>query len=703
MTSPCRASLGDEDTGAERHDWIVAIGHFEKTIQEQLRSLVVELSACHGCAVSDVQEEYGAFGAGSREKQAQPTLGSNFEDVIQVPVLPPSGMDASGGLPCPRTIDVPVSKPSTATNDGGEVVVAKQSTTSDSLRSALALKRLWAIDEELTILESAEAEEDSIGDTVPVVAASSGQSHIVGAKCMETCVISPTSAWKLAWVKLSLIAICTDCIILPLHAFHQDDEYFPPELDFVLLGTTIFWSVDLIVGFLFGYPTGYQVEMRPCHICRHRLRTWFFPDLILVLFDWLEAALKWNTVASWSKALRAGRVVRMWPAMGMLRTLRIQKVYRLVKHTPSLNVEILGVVGGMARLLCGMAFLAHFIACAWYSWVKAFSEDRPNWIEELGSEKSVGFHYIVSFHWVMAQVTPAPTPYAPQNTAEFVFASLILFCGFFVFSSVLGRVAGNFSLVLKKAADQREQQALFHKFVVENRVPLGLTQQIKEYFEMHVHKPKRVLWSQIPELKLLPQRFQIHLRYHVCVPVLGLHPLFHGLDFCDHKMVVDISVRAVSESSWVKRHELFCYGGASTGMLFVLAGTLEYTRGVYGNDKSGVSIVQGNWLCEPVLWTDWHHRGSLVARRDCDIMELNANTLCDIVLRRPLAIRSLRKYARLWFDTVVASSPETLDDCGLDYDVLQEMAEACVPRPLVRNWTEWTILPSPWTKRKCVL
>jgi len=699
MTSPCRASLGDEDTGAERHDWMVAIGHFEKTIQEQLRRLVVELSACHGCAVSDVKDEYGAFGAGSREKQAQPTLGGNFEDPIQVPVLPPSGMNASVGLPCPRTIDTPVSKPSLAAKDGGEVVV---STPSISSRSALALKQLWADDEEPTILDGAEAEMDSIEDTVPVLADLRGQTRLVQAKCMETCVISPTSAWKLAWVNLSLIAICTDCIILPLHAFYQEDVYFPPELDSLLLGTTIFWSVDLVVGFLFGYRTGYQVEMRPCHICRHRLRTWFFPDLILVLFDWLEAALKWNAVLSWSKALRAGRVGRMWPAMRMLKTLRIQKVYKLVKYTLSLNVEILGVVGDMAQLLCCMAFLAHFVACAWYYWVKAFCEDRPNWIEELGSEKSVGFHYIVSFHWVMAQVTPAPTPYAPQNTAEFVFASLILFCGFFVFSSVLGKVAGDFSLVQKKAADQRELQTLFRRFVVENNVPLGLTQQIKEYFEMHVHKRKRVLWCQIPALKLLPQRLQIHLRYHVCVPVLRLHPLLHGLDFCDHKMVVDISVRAVSESSWKKRQELFCYGGVSTGMLFVLAGTLEYTRGVHGNDESDVSIVQGNWLCEPALWTDWHHRGSLVARSDCDAMELNANALCDIVLRRPLAMRSLRKYARLWFDTVAASSPKTLDDCGPDFDVLQRMAEACVPRPFVSSGTEWPRFPSPWVKREIV-
>jgi len=73
---------------------------------------------------------------------------------------------------------------------------------------------------------------------------------------------------------------------------------------------------------------------------------------------------------------------------------------------------------------------------------------------------------------------------------------------------------------------------------------------------------------------------------------------------------------------------------------------------------------------------------------------LNAKSLRDIVLRHPLAICSLHKYACLWFATVVASSPETLDDCGPDYDVFQEMAWGCIPMPSMRSLTGWTkILP----------
>merc|ERR1712087_559778 len=102
-------------------------------------------------------------------------------------------------------------------------------------------------------------------------------------------------------------------------------------------------------------------------------------------------------------------------------------------------------------------------------------------------------------------------------------------------------------------------------------------QHIKAYFEEHVKKERRVLWSQIPSLQLLPQKVQIHLRYEVCVPVFCRHPVFECLANLHHSMVVELAFRAASESSWEKRRELFCYGGQAVGMLFVLSGTLTYT------------------------------------------------------------------------------------------------------------------------------
>jgi hypothetical protein len=282
----------------------------------------------------------------------------------------------------------------------------------------------------------------------------------------------------------------------------------------------------------------------------------------------------------------------------------------------------------------------------------------------------------------MCQFTPAPNPNYPQNLAELCFANMMLFFGFFVFSSFLGNAASRFTMMQTKAMQRSAERGTMRQYFSDHKIGKMTAQRVETYLAFSSAQGHRVLWKQVAAFQLLPKKYLLQLRYEAYVGPLTMHPLFACLDQGHHGMVVDICARATSEMAWRRGHELFSFGSKATGMLVVVAGSLKYNLGhqeLISNEEWGietigptsvhkrlgaarrrgtlplekqesmVTVAKHDCVCEGALWMEWTHKGSMLVVSDCTTMEVNAESLCDVALDHPMGIGVLRAYSRIWF------------------------------------------------------
>merc|ERR550534_3296038 len=111
------------------------------------------------------------------------------------------------------------------------------------------------------------------------------------------------------------------------------------------------------------------------------------------------------------------------------------------------------------KLLFGLAVLTHFGACCWYALAIALKESEDTWLAGYEND-DLALLYLIAFHWIISQFTPASHELHPTNFHERLFAVFVLFLGLVVFSSLLGSVTALINQSRKEAYSKliRSQQ-----------------------------------------------------------------------------------------------------------------------------------------------------------------------------------------------------------------------------------------------------
>eukprot|EP00971_Amphidinium_carterae_P082645 1634799-Amphidinium_carterae.1 len=99
-----------------------------------------------------------------------------------------------------------------------------------------------------------------------------------------SCLIIPPSALVTLLVDfVSLLMISWDLTTLPLLAFHLQKS---PTVRTVNLVTSFYWAAELPLPFFLGhYKRNGKMELRFHKIAVRYLKSWFFPQLLLVVAD----------------------------------------------------------------------------------------------------------------------------------------------------------------------------------------------------------------------------------------------------------------------------------------------------------------------------------------------------------------------------------------------------------------------------------
>merc|ERR1712187_957186 len=111
---------------------------------------------------------------------------------------------------------------------------------------------------------------------------------------------------------------------------------------------------------------------------------------------------------------------------------------------------------------------------------------------------------------------------------------------------------------------------------------------------------------------------------------------------------------------------IFHLGEAAAGMIIINTGSMKYTR---GHEDEDVFLSVGTWVSEAILWTDWAHRGALVAAGEhCRCFKLSAVSFQETVNQFALTDFDPTKYAEALLDTLNNTDMEEVSDLPMTID-----------------------------------
>lgn len=496
-------------------------------------------------------------------------------------------------------------------------------------------------------------------------------------------IVHPSSPQRVTWDAFSLIVVVYDLLTMPLQVFGFDSLRVAGYLHLV---TAVFWSCDMPATFCTAFYKDGVIVGYPSRIAQHYMMRTFFLDLVLVVSDWIILGIPsgGDNASDFVDAARIGKVVRLVRLMRIFRLLRVAKFLEVSARLADMLVTSCnyseGLWGfiGMFKLIFSVVVINHFIACAWYS-VGNREPYEQTWIKPLVEEDAnQWYRYVVSFHWTIAQFTPAPNNYHPQNCSERTFAIGTLLLGFTMFSSFLGSITSMITYLRKSAQTRTQEDMKVREFLSQNSISVSLGNNIISYLRTNRQQARRrVLEVDAVALQRLPGLLLMELHWETHQKVLDQHPLFLQVTKDNQVLARDLCHEALSQVAVVRGHELFQQGGKATAAFSILSGSLDYSFLLTPHaDEQSVTLGSGEWLCEAVLWIKSKHRGNCCARSTAATVARVGSDVLRTITERHLYVAALcRRYVEQLVEQMLACGAEGRLDNWWTVDLAKELLD----------------------------
>lgn len=506
-----------------------------------------------------------------------------------------------------------------------------------------------------------------------------GQSMICGeaisdeTSCLQHFVVRPNSEFRATWDLLSMGVLCYDIISIPLEVFSFDNDE-----TFIMGGmewfTTVFWTMDIGASFLTGFHHEGLVEMRPSKIASRYMRNGLAVDLVVVLVDWILAIFTFNIKA----VVRVGKTARVFRLLRMVRAMRLIRSFKIARLLTSLftyiKSDLLRTLCSIFLMLLVLCVLNHYIACGWYlmgvlttdGWLQAHIHGRE--IDDMQ------YVYMTSLHWSLTQFTPASMEVYPHNFSERVYCVTVLLFALVTFSSFVSGITSGMMYLRKLKTEPAQQEAILRQYFQESRISAELGQRIWKFLQNnHFQHRKRVHRKDLEILELVPEYLNNKLSEELYNPVVTWNPFFRHFGNVAPAVLNEVCHHAVNEKCLTTREELFLENKVAERMSFITMGTMEYR---HREVNLSALVTSGLWACEPVLWLNWVHCGTLSARTSCELIQLQAGKFRSIVTRDRFACDYASNYAKLFRDYLIDHSAVWYTDIWCNATELDDLLNA---------------------------
>jgi len=488
-------------------------------------------------------------------------------------------------------------------------------------------------------------------------------------------VINPNSRFHMTYSLSSLVILFFDLTVLPFVLAWEVD--FDGALYVFSWMTPVFWSFDIWVNFMTGIYRDGDVVMDPWEIARAYGKTWFVPDAVVVVCDWVSLILgEVLESADTSRSLKMLRFCKMGRLLRIVGVMRMLRVVRILEEFAALYLtEGYRLMFRMVNLTVSILWTAHLLACFWFAVGRAAPSDTGNrWTTQTNvrmGDAMVGFfeapvmyQYMVSFHWAAGQIALGSIDVTPTNSVERMVFVLTMMIGFLFGSTLVSMLSAAMMDYQMMKKDITMKLRLLRQYLRENEVPALVSVLVQKQVEQRLQERERLNEHDVNALGLLSVTLRSQLRFEIQQPHLTGHPLFRLWISMDIKLMHRTCMKAVNFLNMRPRDDLFSPGGVATCAYALVTGELHYTQSPDSSpvEAQAETIVEPkSWMCEAALWVDWTHVGKAESTSECSLLSIEAMALSEC-LQQDFIIREVAmEYCRQFHKRVRSACPPHAD------------------------------------------
>jgi len=487
------------------------------------------------------------------------------------------------------------------------------------------------------------------------------------------CVMHPFGNVRTAWDVLGAFMMLWDVITVPLGAFEPDENFFFVFMDF---STLVFWTIDIIVTFFTGYEMRGEIIMRRKSVALHYISGMFFVDFTIVSVDMFFSLIKLTDVEL-SFGIGNENLPRMARAFRILRVYRLTKLKKLRKLLFSvmdkIRSEKVFIIPQVTQLMAGILGLTHVLGSVWYligTIGKGFG--AKNWIQggipndEDITGLSLAYRYFMCLGWAMHNFALASSSIQAQNGVEAFYAIFVELLGLSLFLFFISVLTVSLMEMRSLQGESIKELWLFRRFLRQRDVPPALKFRLLHFLEVQAKTQVELLPEEnVRLLAFLSDQLRAELDFNISYARLFIHPLLQRMDGNAHSLK-DLTSKALAKRLFAEDDMVAAQDGPSEDLLFVVSGTLNYTKRDDALRRFDKTLGEDDWLCEGCLWVyPWHYHGNVLTGATAELIYLNADQFCDVI-EHDLSLWALfSQYAQKFAQNLNEMPKIDISDCHI--------------------------------------
>mmetsp|Transcript_13362 Transcript_13362/g.31321 ORF Transcript_13362/g.31321 Transcript_13362/m.31321 type:complete len:1132 (+) Transcript_13362:28-3423(+) len=479
-------------------------------------------------------------------------------------------------------------------------------------------------------------------------------------------VIDPNWRGCVLYDCLSVLLLLYDITVIP--AVLAWDMKTEGVIGALMWLTLAFWSVDIVVNFFKGYHFAGELVKDQVEVAGHYLRTYFFPDLCIVLADWISVLMAevfrdGSSQFGGVKLFRIAKVGRLLRVVGMIRILKYAKVLddlvdRWLSGTGYIALRMVGIV--MALL-----WFNHLMACTWYSiGVHGPTDTGLRWLDSDPTTLEHGFayEYFTCVHWAMAQSVLGAIEIPSNNSVERAFTVACLLMGLLVGSSLVSSLSA--SLVEFQITRQERSQMLrtLRTFLRDNKVPAVVAYNVQKQVIERVRQKQMLMEKDVPALQHLSVSLRVAMRVEMYHGHLCKLPLFWLWSHIHPVMIRALCAEGVHFTLLRPKDTLTNPGSPADVAHVVVSGCLSYqataTMCLPPYERADKErLGPGTWIAECALWTHWVYVGITKAEEASQLCVVDAGVVSRMIMMAGPVADMGYDYRRIYHSRLVEAGP----------------------------------------------
>jgi len=487
-------------------------------------------------------------------------------------------------------------------------------------------------------------------------------------------VIKASSNFAEVWSSIGYIAVCYDCVFLPLEFLDLDSSTSVQVMGWMV---RIYWSLHIPKSMFTAHEQlNGHTDRRVGKVVMKYIHGMFLWDLLLAALDWI-AILPSHTDLALFRLLRMLRLTRL---------LQVRMMPLFLKRVVHANAAS-STVYTVSKNVLMIFWFNHLTGCIWYS-IGVNGNAGENWLD-VAAEKgrnvaSLDFIYLEAYRWQLANFV-GESGIHPQTIPEFLYLILTSIMAFVSACVCVSSITSAMTRLEIAVAHDAQRFSLLRQFLTEHKISIKLASRITQNAQFQAAQlKKKTPEHEIALLGVVSEPLRIDLHYEINMQIFGGHPFFQVYSILSERVMRQICHKAVNNLHMARGDVLFRAEeiAITPQMYFIIEGKIAY------NHQSGEfkPWIKGGWACEPCLWVSWIHYGTARARCECDLALLSAeafqkHAMADIEDNKNF----LLKYGALMIQGLNDTPPLRLTDLAdpeLDYSWI---AARAIPDHIDKN------------------